>query len=95
MVNMAEKFRFGIVGCGVIGPVHALADGTVVSAGEGLARWPEILQQLHTDGYEGFFSLEPHLAIAGQYQGFSSPDLFHHASQALQQLLQSMDWKYE
>ncbi len=45
--------------------------------------------------YEGFFSLEPHLAIAGQYQGFSGPDLFHHASQALQQLLQSMDWNYE
>ena len=73
----------------------ALADGTVVAAGEGLARWPEILQQLHADGYEGFFSLEPHLAISGQYQGFSGPDLFHHASQALQQLLKSMDWKYD
>src|SRR6266849_6206799 len=71
----------------------ALADGTVVAAGEGVARWPEILKQLHTDGYEGFFSLEPHLALAGQYQGFSGPDLFRHASQALQQLLQSMDWK--
>ncbi len=34
----------------------ALVDGTVVAAGEGAARWPEILQQLHTDGYEGFFS---------------------------------------
>jgi 3-dehydroshikimate dehydratase len=72
----------------------ALVDGTVVAAGEGLARWPEILQQVHADGYEGFFSLEPHLAVAGQYQGFSGPDLFHHASQALQQLLQSADWQY-
>jgi len=71
----------------------ALADGTVVAAGEGVARWPEILQQLHTDGYEGFFSLEPHLALSGQYQGFSGPDLFRRASQALQQLLKSMDWK--
>ena len=71
----------------------ALADGTVVPAGEGVARWPEILQQLHTDGYEGFFSLEPHLALSGQYQGFSGPDLFRRASQALQQLLKSMDWK--
>ena len=34
----------------------ALADGTVVAAGEGVARWSEILQQFHTDGYEGFFS---------------------------------------
>jgi 3-dehydroshikimate dehydratase len=73
----------------------ALADGTVVTAGEGMAGWLEILQQLHTDGYDGFFSLEPHLAIAGQYQGFSGPELFHKASQSFQRLLQSIDWKYE
>ena len=73
----------------------ALADGTVVAAGEGMARWLEILQQLHTDGYDGFFSLEPHLAITGQFQGFSGPDLFHKASQSFQRLLQSIDWKYE
>ena len=73
----------------------ALIDGTVVAAGEGVARWLEILQQLHTDGYDGFFSLEPHLAIAGQYQGFSGPELFHKASQSFQRLLQSIDWKYE
>ena len=73
----------------------ALADGTVVAAGEGVARWLEILQQLQTDGYDGFFSLEPHLAIAGQYQGFSGPELFHKASQSFQRLLQSIDWKYE
>src|SRR6266487_2786307 len=73
----------------------ALADGTVVAAGEGMARWHEILQQLQTDGYDGFFSLEPHLAIAGQYKGFSGPELFHKASQSFQRLLQSIDWKYE
>jgi sugar phosphate isomerase/epimerase len=69
----------------------ALADGTVVAAGEGMARWLEILQQLHADGYDGFFSLEPHLAMAGQYQGFSGPELFHKASQSFQRLLQSID----
>jgi sugar phosphate isomerase/epimerase len=73
----------------------ALADGTVVVAGEGEARWPELLQQLHTDGYDGFFSLEPHLASAGQYQGFSGPELFHKASQSFQQLLKSINWSYE
>ena len=73
----------------------ALADGTVVAAGEGMALWLEILQQLQTDGYDGFFSLEPHLAIAGQYQGVSGSELFHKASQSFQQLLQSIDWKYE
>jgi len=72
----------------------ALADGTVVAAGEGVARWIEILQQLHADSYDGFFSLEPHLALAGQFQGFSGPELFQKASQSFQQLLQSIDWKY-
>ncbi len=72
----------------------ALPDGDVVAAGEGAARWPELLQRLRQDGYDGFFSLEPHLASAGQYQGFSGPDLFRYASQALQQMLQSMVWEY-
>jgi len=72
----------------------ALPDGDVVAAGEGAARWPELLQRLRQDGYDGFFSLEPHLASAGQYQGFSGPDLFCYASQALQQMLQSMGWEY-
>ena len=73
----------------------ALPDGTVVAAGEGVAHWPELLQQLRADGYAGFLSLEPHLALAGQYRGFSGPDLFHHASQALQRMLQSMHWNYD
>jgi sugar phosphate isomerase/epimerase len=73
----------------------ALADGTVVAAGEGIARWPEILQQLRADGYDGFFSLEPHLALAGEFQGFSGPELFHKASQSFKRLLQSIDWKLE
>jgi len=72
----------------------ALADGTIVAAGEGEAHWPELLQRLRQDGYDGFFSLEPHLAASGQYQGFSGPTLFRAASQALQQILHSIDWKY-
>jgi 3-dehydroshikimate dehydratase len=72
----------------------ARPDGSVVAAGEGAARWPELLQRLREDSYDGFFSLEPHLATAGKYRGFSGPDLFHHASQALQQMLQAMGWEY-
>src|SRR6266851_229494 len=45
----------------------ALPDGSVVPAGEGVAHWPELLQRLREDGYDGFFSLEPHLSAAGQY----------------------------
>jgi sugar phosphate isomerase/epimerase len=69
-------------------------DGTVVPAGEGEAHWPELLQRLRADGYEGFLSLEPHLALAAQYRGFSGPDLFRQASQALQRMLEAMGWEY-
>jgi sugar phosphate isomerase/epimerase len=80
-----------------ISAVHvkdALHDGTVVPAGEGEARWPELLQRLRRDGYDSFLSLEPHLASAGQLQGFSGPELFRRASQALQGMLREMDWEY-
>ncbi len=73
----------------------ALADGRVVVAGEGLARWPELLQRLRADGYDGVLSLEPHLAGAGQFQGFSGPALFRRASQALQELLRAMHWGHQ
>ena len=72
----------------------ARSDGSVVVAGEGVSHWHELLQRLRADGYDGFLSLEPHLALAGQYQGFSGPDLFRRASQALQQMLQAMGWEY-
>lgn len=72
----------------------ALADGTVVPAGEGLSHWPEVLQRLRQDNYDGFLSLEPHLALAQRYRGFSGPELFQRASQALQQLLRQMEWEY-
>ena len=72
----------------------ARSDGSVVPAGEGVSHWPELLQRLRADGYDGFLSLEPHLALAGQYKGFSGPDLFRRASQALQQMLQAMGWEY-
>lgn len=70
------------------------AAGTLVPAGSGEARWPEILQELRASGYDGILALEPHLASAGQFQGFSGPDLFRSASHALKQLLQNMNWQY-
>jgi sugar phosphate isomerase/epimerase len=81
-----------------LGYVHVKdvrSNGTLAVAGEGEARWPELLERLRQDGYDGFMALEPHLAAAGQYQGFSGPDLFRKASQALQKLLQAMNWSYQ
>jgi 3-dehydroshikimate dehydratase len=70
------------------------ANGTLTVAGDGASQWASLLQRLHQDGYDGFMALEPHLAAAGQYQGFSGPDLFRKAAQALQKLLHNMDWAY-
>jgi sugar phosphate isomerase/epimerase len=70
------------------------ASGHVVAAGEGVSRWPELLERLRADGYDGVLALEPHLAAAGQFQGFSGPELFRHAARSLKGLLETMGWAY-
>jgi 3-dehydroshikimate dehydratase len=72
----------------------ARTNGTVVPAGTGAARWPDLLRRLRLDGYSGFLSLEPHLMTAEAAAGFSGPNLFRRASQALQTLLHEMQWDY-
>ena len=73
----------------------ALPDGQVVAAGEGTACWPDLLQDLQAGAYDGFFSLEPHLAEAGRFRGFSGLERFRHASSAFQSLLKALNWPYE
>ncbi len=73
----------------------ASATGVVTAAGEGVGRWPDLLRRLRDDGYDGFLSLEPHLALAGREGGFSGADLFRRAAQALQGLLRAMDWPWD
>ena len=66
----------------------------VVPAGEGDGQLPETIAALRASGFEGFFSLEPHLASAGRYSGFSGPELFRKAADALKELLrkQEIEW---
>jgi sugar phosphate isomerase/epimerase len=65
----------------------ALKDsGKVVPAGEGDGRIGEILKDAYASGYRGFLSLEPHLAAAGQFSGFSGPTLFGVAVEALRKV---------
>jgi 3-dehydroshikimate dehydratase len=61
-------------------------DGKVVPAGEGDGHLAEILKDAVGSGYSGFFSLEPHLAAHGQFSGFSGPDLFETAANALRKV---------
>jgi sugar phosphate isomerase/epimerase len=70
----------------------ALADsGQVVPAGEGDGELRETVSALRDAGFEGFFSLEPHLASSGTYSGFSGPELFREAARAFKALLRQQE----
>jgi 3-dehydroshikimate dehydratase len=68
-----------------------LADGHVVPAGEGDGQVKEMLQALVARGYRGYLTLEPHLKAAGPFGGYSGPDLFHTAVEALRGLLKDVE----
>ncbi|MGK5682960.1 sugar phosphate isomerase/epimerase family protein [Actinoplanes sp. URMC 104] len=71
-----------------------LADGTVVPAGRGDGEVAETLRALHHDGFDGFFSLEPHLAAGHATGGFSGPELFRTAWRAFTGLLETEEIPY-
>jgi sugar phosphate isomerase/epimerase len=72
-----------------------MATGEVVPAGQGDGEVRETLAALADGGFEGYVSLEPHLAMAARYGGFSGPDAFRRAAQALKGLLSelSVPWQ--
>lgn len=76
-------------------------DHSVMPSGYGDGKLPEIIGQLHKEGYEGFLSLEPHLGafsglaaleqdlnIAGLPEG--GPGTFAIASNALKKILETL-----
>jgi sugar phosphate isomerase/epimerase len=71
------------------------ATGEVVPAGQGDGEVAQTLAALRDSGFEGFLSLEPHLAVAGRHGGFSGPADFRRAAQALKSLLAdlSIPWR--
>ncbi len=71
-----------------------LGSGQVVPAGQGDGQVRETIAALRASGFDGFFSLEPHLASAGTFSGFSGPDLFRTAVQAFKGILreQAIPW---
>ena len=74
----------------------AFADGVEIEpAGEGDADIPEVIEALIEDEYEGFASLEPHLAHAGAEGGFSGPEAFQVAAQAFMAVLDDIGASYE
>ena len=63
------------------------ATGQVVPAGQGDGEVRETLAALAASGFSGYASLEPHLAEAGRYGGFSGAQEFRRAAGALKGLL--------
>jgi sugar phosphate isomerase/epimerase len=66
-----------------------LADGTVVVAGAGDGEVVETMRALRADGFDGFFSLEPHLGDVNALGGFSGPELFTQSWKAFTEILTS------
>jgi 3-dehydroshikimate dehydratase len=62
----------------------------VVPAGKGDGEVKELLTALKARGFDGFLSLEPHLSQAGEFSGFSGPELFGVAASALRDLLKEI-----
>ena len=71
------------------------ATGQVVPAGQGDGEVRETLAALAASGFSGYASLEPHLAEAGRYGGFSGAQEFRRAATALKGLLRelSVPWQ--
>ena len=67
-----------------------MEEGQVVPAGQGDGELEPLLRALVTEGYDGYASLEPHLSMAGEFRGFSGPELFEVATEALRGLMEKV-----
>jgi sugar phosphate isomerase/epimerase len=63
----------------------------VVPAGQGNGQIRQVLEAARADGYQGYLSLEPHLAVAGRAGGFSGAALFGTAAEALRTILADLN----
>jgi len=72
-----------------------MATGDVVPAGEGDGQLRDTIRALATDGFDGFFSMEPHLGSAHHLGGFSGPENFIRATKAFTGILQDQGIDYE
>lgn len=69
--------------------------GDIAPAGEGDGRIPETLAAFKARGFEGPVSLEPHLTVAGPMSGYSGPEGYEVAAEALFSCLEDVNATYE
>lgn len=70
-------------------------DNSVVPAGEGDGQIPELVDALKADGYDGFFSIEPHLGDFDAFGGLCGPDLWEKAFRAFVNILEGRDIQWQ
>ena len=63
----------------------------VLPAGEGDGQVRELVAALAADGYDGFFSIEPHLGDFDAFGGLCGPDLWTDAYNAITKILSDQD----
>jgi sugar phosphate isomerase/epimerase len=68
--------------------------GAIEPAGEGDGSIPAILAALGRRGFRGAASLEPHLASADAHGGFSGPEAYEVATEALRECLEAAGVEY-
>jgi sugar phosphate isomerase/epimerase len=71
-----------------------LATGAVVPAGEGDGQVRETVRALAADGFDGFFSMEPHLGTYNEYGALSGPENFTRATRAFTAILHNEGIEY-
>lgn len=69
--------------------------GEIKPAGEGDARFQDLIRTLAARGFDGYTALEPHLFHAGAKSGFSGLDGFTTAVTAFESILDDADANYE
>jgi len=67
--------------------------GAIEPAGEGDGEIPAVLAALRRRGYDGFAALEPHLAEATATGGYSGPEAFAVATEALRDCLEEAGYE--
>jgi sugar phosphate isomerase/epimerase len=70
-------------------------EAACVPAGEGAGQFDEIFADLKARQWSGYMTLEPHLKAAGQFSGFTGPDLFARAVEALRKVCDRARLEYQ
>jgi sugar phosphate isomerase/epimerase len=90
LLQLVEHVEFLHIKDAVYGERH-----NIKPAGEGDGDIPAVLDALQQRGFEGFASLEPHLAEQSETGGYSGPEAFKLASRALKDCLDEVGASYD